>query len=251
MKQKILFAALAGLSLLAAPAHALIEVEGFYWLMTPDGTVRFGSSSVDGTSLDLESDMGFDSAERIPGFKLALGDVHQVGVGYFSMDIEADSRISENVRFGTATFPAGTDVASTWEGDIVQGFYRLNLGSSFARYGLLAGGMYIDFAASMEAEYGRSSQSVKALMPYVGGYFMGYPLPWVGVRGSALASTWDWGDVSASMLDIELAGEFIFTPGVFVAVGYRHTGIDATFDDDNVDIDVTFSGPIAYLGFEW
>ncbi|MGD9873044.1 MAG: hypothetical protein AB7T27_02120 [Kiritimatiellia bacterium] len=251
MKKTLLVFAAMGFCLLSAPAFALIEVEGFYWLMQPAGDVSFGGEGEEGTGLDLEGDLGFDSAERIPGFKLAIGDVHQIGIGYFSMDIEADSIMTENVRFGDAVFYEGTDVTSTWEGDIVQGFYRLNLGSSSARYGLLAGGMFIDFTAAMESEWGRSSQSSKAIMPYVGGYFMGYPVSWGGVRGSVLASTWDWGDVSATMLDIELAGEVVFTPGVYVAAGYRHTGIDATFEDDNVDIDVTFSGPIAYLGFEW
>ncbi len=243
--------ALATLCLLAQPVRALLEVEAYYWLAIPDGSLAVGSRGSSGTTLDLERDLGYDEYDSILGLTAIVGDVHQFGINVFGLDISGTDRSSSEIDFADETFPAGVRLKSTWEGQFVRAFYRMNVGASFARAGFLVGGQYLDVSTKLSSQgVGSATEDISAIMPIIGGYFVGHPLPFLGFRGSVIGSMWDLGDIDATFIDVELAGETTFL-GMFLAGGYRYTTIDASDNSQPLDVDISLSGPIVYLGFEW
>jgi hypothetical protein len=253
MRKALILLTLFALACLPAQrASALLEVEAYFWYMLPDGTIAVGSGGRSGTTLDLETDLGYADYEGVPGLTVVVGDRHQVGLNYFSMELSSSDRVRQDSRFGPLTFPGGSKVSSDFEAEFARGFYRYDMGSSFARGGLIAGGQYMDFSARLSsASAGQTTEEMTAVIPIVGVYFVGHPLPFFGFRGSAVGSRWDIGDVEAAFMDIEFGAELTFLGGFFAAGGYRYVTIDATYDEDNSDVDVALSGPMVYVGFEW
>ncbi len=128
----------------------------------------------------------------------------------------------------------------------------MNLGSSFARIGLVAGLQHINYDAELSARaVGHATEDVAAILPIIGIFCMAHPLPFIGFRASAVGSRWDYDHVEASFMDVEIAAEWTLPGGLFAAGGYRHLTIDASDDEDPADLDVTMTGPVVYIGFEW
>lgn len=238
--------------LMAEPAQAVIEVEGFYWHMMPRGDGSVGYGGTPGTEVDVEDDLGFEAPRAVFGAKAFFGDVHQFGLGFVTTDLQSDNTITRDIQFRRFLYPANTRISSELDATLVLGFYRLNLGSSFARGGLLLGAQYMSFGAEVSARgLGSSSDDLQAVMPVGGLYFLGHPVPFLGARGSVMGSAWDVGDSKVSYMDIELALEITPFGGLFAAAGYRYTSIYGEDEDALIELDLSLSGPIAYVGFEW
>ncbi|MBN1268475.1 MAG: hypothetical protein JXB04_02725 [Kiritimatiellae bacterium] len=236
----------------AVPCRALVEVEGALWLMSPSGEGAVGRSGTKGTTVDIEDDLGFDSEENLLSLRVIAGDRHQFGLAHLGADLSGNRELDKDVRFHNVFFPSGTRISSEMQASIVQGFYRLNVGSSFARGGAHVGLQYMDFSFELDSEdEGNAENDLQAVMPIAGVFFLGHPVPYLGLRGSIEGSAWDLGDVAAAFLDIELAVEWNVVSGLYVAGGYRQTTIKAEDNDTPSDVDLQLSGPILYVGFEW
>jgi len=236
----------------APPARALLEVEGYYWLMFPSGDAQVSSGAFEGTRVDLEDDFGYDDGEDVFGVRAVVGNMHQIGIDAFFLDVSADNRVDRPIQFSNLLFPSGFDVSSELEATFVRGFYRLNVGSDTVRGGLTLGGQYITFDAEASSPLvGSASESAEAGTPIVGGQIALRPLEYVYLRASVVGFDWDFGDIEAFFLDFDVSATAVIPPGFMVGAGFRLIDVDGEFDDEDIELDATLSGPIFFAGFEW
>ncbi len=237
---------------LAREASALVEAEGSYWWMSLDGDGKVGYKGVEGTRIDVDDDLGFDSSEGVESLRIIVGNVHQLGAAYLSTSLSADNQLNRTIHFRNKVYPVNTRISTDLDVDLFEAFYRFNVGTSLARGGFLLGGLYLRCDSEVRSPvYGRASGDFSSGMPFVGAFFIGNPVPFLGFRGSVLGSAWDLGDVQASFIDAQMGIEVETPAGIFGGVGYRYVNIDASDDEEPVDITLTLSGPMAYAGFEW
>lgn len=230
-------------------SDAAIEGELSLWYLTPDGT---GAAGTGGTSLDLERDLGYGGDEQVLSLTAVIGGFHQLGINYFRLDMSENARAVRTFTFDGLEFPQDVALHSTLESTFLRGFYRMNIGNTLARGGIEAGLQYLDLEAGIEADnIGFSRASAEAVIPYIGGYFRAHPLPFLGFRCSLMGSQWDIADVEATWLDMEVGAELTVFSSFFLSGGYRQITMDASYDPEDLDIDLTFSGPFVLVGMEW
>lgn len=251
MKRLLVFVLLAAGSVPVAQA-ANFQARAYYWLMTPKGDATIGSGDLEGTTADLEDDLGYDSAEDVIGFRAALGDMHQLGVDFFQLDLSAENKIDKTIRFSDVVFPVTDQVESELDATLIRGFYRMNVGSEKVRGGFLLGGQYIDFDAKASSpSVGSASEKATAGSPVFGVHLNARPIPQVEVGGSIVGADWDFGSIDVTFFDLEVGATVVLEPGFLGGVGYRYVSIEGSYEDDPIDVDVTLSGPIIFAGFQW
>ena len=233
-------------------AMATLQVEGSLFWMTPDGDVAVGYHGVSGTRVDLDDDLGYDSAVTVAGGQVVVGDVHQVGLEVNRLSVSEEERVTRMIRFYDKTYPGSTLVESSLDMTLVKAFYRFSPGTSLARGGYMVGMQYVSAEVEASASgVGSARGDVESPMPFIGVYFASYPLPFLGFQATACGSKWDLGDVSASYVDIQVRAEMEFVLGSFAGIGYRYVGVDVEDDDLPAEADVVLSGPVVYAGWEW
>lgn len=237
---------------LTLPAHALMEIEGFFWIMKPGGEVSVGLDGLEGTRADLEDDFGYDDAKNVPGIRAFLGKTHQVGFSAFRLDAAAENTINRTIRFQDKEFQVSERVSTAFDLTAIQAFYRFNIGPDLFHGGLLIGGEYINIGAEASSpRLGRAIADVDTGMFLVGAFAESNPLPFLRARGSIMGGTFDIGDIEASYLDLELAVLVKIPPGFHLGAGYRHIIVDARDTNLPLEIDLSFRGPTLFVGFEW
>ena len=92
----------------------------------------------------------------------------------------------------------------------------------------------------------KSGSSVGA--PVVGGFLAVAPHPNVKLAASLVGFTWDADDVDITAYDFNLSGHLVLRPGVTAGLGYRNLSVDGEDTDDGVRFDLSFSGPVVFLG---
>lgn len=237
---------------LTVPAWASIEVEGFVWFMTPEGEASLGVDGLQGTKVDLENDLGYDEVESVPGLRCVFGDRHQGVFSAFKLEASAENTINRPFRFGNNRFHINERISSSVDLTVLQGYYRFNIGPDSFHGGLLAGAEYIGISAEASSpRLGKAQGDVDTAMILLGGFAEGNPTSFLRVRGALMAGTFDIGDVSATYLDLDLAVLAIIPAGFHAGLGYRYIRVDAEDTKLPVEIDLSFSGPILFVGFEW
>jgi hypothetical protein len=241
-------AALAALLALAPPAHAVLELEGIYWLMSPSGDGSVGIDGAEGTSIDVEDDLGYDSEEGAFGARLVLGNTHQLEVSYIGFDISAEAAIDRTVQFSDKTYRARANLASSLEASVIRGAYRFRGGTDVFGGGFLLGGQYVDLTASVSADrYGAASASTEVGLPVVGAFAEFSPAGFVRLYGTFVAGLAEWDDVSATFYEAEASVRVLLGP-VFAGAGYRYLAIDGEDEGIPLEVDLAFQGPTAYAG---
>ncbi|MEW5910554.1 MAG: hypothetical protein AB1659_12180 [Thermodesulfobacteriota bacterium] len=236
----------------ALPAQALMEIEGFLWLMKPAGEASVGIDGLEGTKADLEDDLGYDDIENVPGIRAFLGKTHQVGFSAFKLDASANTTINRTIRFQDKEFQINENVSTAFDLTVIQGLYRFDIGPDIFHGGIMAGGEYINIGAEAASpRLGRAAADVDTGMFVIGVFAETNPLPFLQGRISLLGGTFDIGDIEAAYLDFELAVMAKFPPGFHVGAGYRHIAVDAKDSNLPLEIDLAFSGPTIVVGFEW
>ena len=237
---------------LTVPAWAAIEVEGFVWFMTLDGEASLGVDGLRGTKLDLENDLGYDDLESVPGLRFVFGERHQGVFSAFKLGASAENTIDRTIHFGQNQFHINERVSSSVDLTVFQGYYRLNIGPDSFHGGLLAGAEYIGISAEASSpRLGKAQGDVDTAMILLGGFAESNPASFLRIRGTLMAGTFDIGDVSATYLDFELAALAVIPPGLHAGLGYRYISVDAEDTKLPVEIDLSFSGPFLFVGFEW
>lgn len=236
----------------AAPAaRAIVEIEGYYWFMQPSGTAAVGLEGLAGTEVDLRDDFGYGSQVGVPGARLILGDLFQVGAEYFRFNMSAENNISRVIKFNELEYPVEADVATRLEATFLRGFVRLNAGSDIVHGGLLAGGQYMTFDARASSSLvGSTEKDVQTGMPLVGAFLEVAPAPFLDLRGSITGFKWDFGDITAKFIELEGSALLRIDP-FYAGAGWRYLQAHGVYDQYPVDVDIRLSGPVVFAGLCW
>jgi hypothetical protein len=243
----VFFVAVPPLSL----AESLFDIQGILWWAQPGGDGSVGFSGVQGTDFDLEDDLGYSDYEAIPGVRGAVGRTHRLVGELLRLDISTSSTIERNIQFQDRLFRVNSDVSSDVKATLARLYYQFTLEAEPASLGLVLGGQYVDLEARAEASgVGRASASLSAGLPFIGAAVQAAPTSHVVLTAQGIGSSWDIGDVEATFFDFEATAAYRWEL-LHVSAGYRHLIIDAKDPGSAIRADLTFSGPIVFVGLSW
>ena len=242
-----------GCIILTTTASAQVDIRGYYWLVTPEGDAEVGRDGVAGTKIDLENDFGYSDEEAVIGAAVVLGNTLQAEISGFTFSTDADNTITRDIRFRDQDYTVSEQIHSEVELTVVRGTVRLQFGPDTFQGGIAAGGYYLDIRAAAEAAARQVSSDVdgKYGVPVLGAFINAEPLPWLGGRVSLYGGKWSVDPLDVEYIDLEAFGYLKIDPGFYAGIGYRHLQIAAADTDEPLDIDLSFSGPMATIGFEW
>jgi len=236
----------------AVPAWALGEVEGFFWLMKPEGQASVGIDGLEGEKIDLENDFGYGDTETVPGIRFIIGNTHQFGLSIFKLDASASNAIDRTIHFGDKIFNINENISSSIDMTVMQGLYRFNLGPEAFHGGLMIGGEYFAIEAkAASARSGSERADADSGMLFLGGFVESDPFSFLRLRASLLGGTWEMSDVEADYLEFQVSVLARFASRFHIGAGYRQINIDAKEKSLPLDVDLTFKGPTVFIGFEW
>ncbi len=236
----------------SVPAWALVEIEGFFWLMKPEGQASVSDYGLEGTKIDLENDFGYGEIATVPGVLIIMGNTHQFGLSIFKLAASARNSINRTIYFGGEEFTINENISSSIEMTVMQGLYRFNIGPEAFHGGLMIGGEYL--AIETQAAPGRSEPAkadADTGLLFFGGFVESDPFSFLRLRASLLGGTWEISDVEADYLELEVSVLARITPQFHIGAGYRQINIDAKVKSLPLEIDLAFKGPTLFIGFEW
>ncbi|MGB5987839.1 MAG: hypothetical protein WBG37_21210 [Desulfobacterales bacterium] len=237
---------------LTLPAAAQVEMEGFVWLLEPEGEAALGIEGLIGTVVDLKEDFGYSDTESAPGARVILGDTHQLVFSGFQFDASAESTVDRQIRFGDNLFAINERVSSAFDLTVLQAYYRLNLGPDAFHGGVLAGGEYIGVEAEASSpRLGSASVDADAGMFLIGAFAESELLPFLKLRASGMGGAFEISDVEADYFDFEIAILAQLPPVFQIGAGYRYIDVSAEDDSHPLTVDLTFKGPTLFIGFAW
>jgi hypothetical protein len=191
-----------------------------------DTETRLDSNSGDGTDLDLEDDLGFETSTnvaRIGGYYW-FGKRSRIDVAYFDLSRDASKRIQETIEFGDRTFNVNTVVTAENDLSIFKVDYTWAALSREQGYLGLVGGLYVgDVSMSLsEPTLGiAESDSVTAPLPVIGlrgDYYIGEhftlrgAMQWFGIEVE---------DVSGTLRDMYFGADYGFGKRMAVGLAYN------------------------------
>lgn len=248
---KILFSACAALALAAAPAQAWLEVEGSWWFMKPSGNLALGIDGLEGTSVDVQNDLGYGSRVGVPDAKIIIGKYVEIGAEYFQFSMTAQNTINRDVSFHGLDFPVSADVSSGLDATFIRGFVRIDVGPDWLHGGVYGGGQYMDLDVKASSpQIGTAEKDEKTGMPYVGAFLQGNPTDWLTLRGSVCGFKWTFSDVDVRFVDVELS-VLLTLDWFYAGGGYRSITIHGDDNTYPITADLTLSGPLVYVGMHW
>jgi len=249
----ILFFVFLILPVTAYAGLPLIDVEVAIggWAQTPSGDLSY-VSGIPGLNdtLDLETDLGFDDETRITGrIKVELPVVPNIYLVAAPMEFEGSKPVDAEFTFGNKTFTAGTDISSKLT--LNQYDIALYYGIPFLKtvtldrlgvdFGLNA--RIIEFKAEINnALVGTAEKSLTVPVPMVYLAVQFKPIDRFAVEAEARGLS--VGDNKIFSV-VGRAKAKVFGPA-FVAGGYRYDAIE--IDEEDVVVDVSFSGPFLEAG---
>lgn len=228
------------------------------WQQSPGGDMGYKAVS-DNDKLDLEDDLGYESENRFMGrlkvdMPLVLPNIYLVVA---PMSFEGKGSKSIDFTFGDQEFRADADIDSKVTAnqyDIafywgIPGIKTATVGKFNIDVGLNA--RFLDLEAELEGESADASEiisegeSITVVVPmlYVAAQFM--PIEKLAIeaeaRGLAVGGN--------SLLSFLGRARYQFAGPAFLAAGYRLDTIDV--DQDDVDVDISFSGPFVEFGLKF
>ena len=220
-------------------------VRGYYWFPELTGDLKVDESSIAGTTIDLESDLGLDdeSYPIIEGF-VGLGN-HHLSLSYYKADYSGTETLTDPITFSGVTF-SGL-VSSSMEYSVFDFMYQydlLDLENILAGFSLGAVGRVKLFDGKVEIKSSTppesESESFTAPIPMLGlNLHLGILADLLEGRVLATGMGYGGGTIFDGQAEISL------TPFPFLDIhgGYRIFFIDV--DADDVEFDYDTSGPYA------
>jgi hypothetical protein len=113
MLRTIVLTALAVLLTGGVALAQIVELEGRYWFIDLDASVKTKSDGIPGTNIDLSSDLGLQRGEAPEGrLTFWAGPNSRIRLAYAHLEFEADQTLSRTVTFSGTTFTASSRVTS-------------------------------------------------------------------------------------------------------------------------------------------
>lgn len=242
---------LTSFAMLLALSARSTELSGFYWLLTPSGNATVGKNSIVGTKFSMEKDLGYTDEIGTAGGTVLLGDVIQFGVTIFGAEADASKVITRDIQFRDLNFSASSRMTSEFDATIGRAFLRLSSPTDGFHIGAEAGLLYAGLSASARASgIGSAEAEADAGMPYAGLHLSLNPVDAFSIHAEGRLSKWEISDYEVEYVDIEVSARLHLNV-LFLGGGYRNMAIQVIDEPDNIDVDLEFSGPILYAGFEW
>ncbi|MFW6081990.1 MAG: TIGR04219 family outer membrane beta-barrel protein [Desulfosalsimonas sp.] len=236
----------------AASALPLVDVEGAAggWQASPSGDLAYK-----GQDLDLEDDLGYDdetdfTARLKIGMPLVIPNIYLMAT---PLEYKEKSRVGKTFRFGGEEFQASEEFRSrlTLDHYDIGLFYNVPLlrGLTLNTLNLEAGlnARVIEAEAMVEQKefglYEKKSETIPIPMVYLG---MGLqPFDRLGLEAEVRGISYSDYEVLSLIGRLKLDA---FGP-VFVSAGYRYDTFD--IEEDDLEIDVEFSGPFLETGVDF
>lgn len=233
-----------------------VEVAIGGWMQTPSGDLSYvsGVPGLDDT-LDLETDLGLDDETRFTGrIRVELPIVPNIYLVAAPMEFEGKNTIDREFTFGDQTFSVGTEVSSklTLNQYDIGLFYGVPLlkTATFDKLGIDFGVnvRIIDIEAevvdlTLGNEPAKKDVTVPIPMVFLAVQFN--PVESFGIEAEARGLS--VGDNKIFSI-IGRAKATVFGPA-FIAGGYRYDAIE--IDEEDVDADISFSGPFLEAGLSF
>lgn len=205
---------------------------------------------------DVESALNLDADDAAPGIRadIELGSPHVV-LGWMQSGSDGDGTLTGQLSDDGVVLPAGTDVATDFELGVASGIVTFDLvPTETVEVGIGFGVHVVDLDASVTSRDsgnpGRIDLETTLPVPVIA-LQAGVDFGRFELRGLASGMDYSSSGDSATFLDLDVGARFrILGEGVTgsLTLGWRHSRLDARYedDDDNADVDLRISGP--YFG---
>lgn len=237
---------------LATPAMAIeLGVRGYYWLPGLNGDLKVDGDGINGTKIDLKSDLGMDE-ESYPILEAFAGiGKHHFSLSYYSVKYEGNKSIEDGITFNGTTYGASERIATEFSYDVYDFEYRIDL---LDLENILAGGSisalakvkYFDGLVSLDAPDNdllkKEQEDFIAPIPMIGAHVH------IGLLADLLELRAQLAGIGYSnALLYEGFADISFTPFPFLDIhaGYRALVLDVDQDDIELNFDTT--GPYAAI----
>ena len=224
-----------------------LGARGYYWFPSLDGNVKVDETSIIGTTIDFEKDLGIED-ENYPSIEVFLGGGrHHLALAYTDIDYSGKKTLTKQIIFNGEIYSATSLVESSIEYRVMDLYYQYdflnleNVGAGFS-LGVVFQIKYFD------GEVGLKTTGIDEKEDFT------LPIPMIGLnlhigmlanilearlRGTAIGY--------AGNTIYELMADISWTPLPFLDIhgGYKTFVID--IDEDDVIFDYDMSGPFVAL----
>ena len=211
-----------------------------------------------GTELSFESDLGGEHRKALPTFDMLwrFNPRHAIEASVVSLRRDGQTTLRGSINWGDQTFPINTPINSNFDSDIVRLAYRWSVvHDDRTELGLLLGLHYTRLETSISATGSNVSLSDSASIDY--------PLPTLGVRGSArIGESWrvtGFGqflklkidDYDGEVVNFGVGLEWAFAQSMFAGLGYEYYKYNLVSSKENArgEFNYEFDGPKLYFGW--
>ena len=245
---------------ICSTVHAAgVEIAIGGWQQSPSGDLSYKAIS-DEDQVNLEDDLGYETENRVMGrikidMPLVLPNIYILAA---PMEFEGTGRKSGNFTFGDQRFSGNVDIDSKVrlnQYDVgfywgIPGIRTATAGKFNIDVGLDA--RLVDFSAEISGESASvpgetitEEESITVVIPMLYAAVQIMPTDHFAIEAEARGLT-----VGGNSL-ISLMGRlrYQFAGPVFIAGGYRVDTL--TIDQDDVDMDLSFSGPFLEAGLKF
>ena len=257
-----LVAALGALPLAAQPQSNLFIGLGVF-PTSFSSSARLDSEQQEGTEVDLENDLGFDSNAsniRLEGF-WRFRPRHRIEFGYTSWRRTSEKAITRDIQWGDKLFHVGAAVQATNNAQFIKVAYRYSLyKTDRTEFDVSAGFDTVWNKASIEGQatiVGENGQDVEGFYEEENSYIAPAPVlgfgishlatPQILLRGSAEYFQATFEGTTGKILDVRASADYLFNATWGVGAGYTWVGYKV--ERDRFDATYDFSGPLLYVTY--
>jgi opacity protein-like surface antigen len=211
-----------------------------------------------GTSVSFEGDLGLDDTKALPAFDWTwrFNQRHALEGSIVSLHRDGTRTLNGSINWGDNTYPVSTSVNSKFDSDIVRVAYRYSfVNTPNGEFAVLVGLHWTSVEAGISNAAGSLSKSAS----------VDYPLPTIGLRGSArLGDNWrvagfaqllkiKIGDYDGELYNFGGGVEWAFNPSMYAGLGYDYYkfNVVSTKDVTRAEFDYKFDGPKLYFGWSF
>jgi len=251
-----MYAALAGLVLLAAPAHAQfrprplsdpatgetyhIEASAGFWSTSSDMSISSEALGIIGSTIDFKNDLGLESG-RLKELRVVLRPARKHKLRFEMIPIHMTGRnhvLTRTIVFNAQAYTLGVPVTSQFDWKAYRFAYEYDF---LARDRWFAGFIVdikqTDVQAELDAAGGliREFARARGPIPAIGGIGRFYPAPNISVTAEYTRIPYKENiteDYKAKYADFSLYGTLNFTNNVGAQIGYRSFDVGYKFEDD-------------------
>ncbi len=234
------------------------------WNATFEGEFSASDSGVNGTDVDIDSDLGIDQSERINnvGLWVSIPFIGRITFDHWTGTFEGEGQLNRSITFAGQTFTVGNTVTSSFDWTVTSIAYEYDFRLPFVpiidlRVGPRLGAKAILLEAQVDDPLSGFSESadLKGGFPTLGFaaefYIADYASVAVEVDGLIIPDV--AGGVSGRAYDATIVARGGWG-GFFVGVGFRKLSFTLKDDRTNVEkaeADMTISGAFFEVGFRY